>query len=51
VLQAHPPTAESGEHRVDAALSLEGNGIHMDFKIANVNTGWSTIAQIPFEVQ
>jgi hypothetical protein len=43
--------AESGEHRVDAALSLEGNGIHMDFKIANVNTGWSTIAQIPFEVQ
>lgn len=43
--------AESGEHRIDADLSLQGDSIHMDFKIANVNTGWSTVAQIPFALQ
>ncbi len=43
--------AERGEHRIDADLALQGDSIHMDFKIANVNTGWSTVAQIPFEVQ
>lgn len=42
---------ERGEHRIDADLSLQGDVIHMDFKIANVNTGWSTVAQIPFAVQ
>lgn len=43
--------ATSGEHRIDAALSLEGSEIHMDFKVANVNTGWFTVAQIPFAIQ
>jgi len=42
---------EKGDYRIDADLSLLGDGIHLDFKIADVNTGWYTVAQVPFGQQ
>lgn len=43
--------AESGEHRIDAALALNDEEIHMDFKITNVSTGQVTTAKVPFALQ
>lgn len=42
---------EKGEHRIDADLDLNGDMIHLDFKVENVNNGWYTVAQIPFAIQ
>lgn len=43
--------AESGEHQVEADLSLRDNAIQIDLVVTNLDTGEITTAQVPFAAQ